>query len=103
MDDVLVVGAGPTGLALWIWLTEQGVGVHIIDKSSGPGETSRAMAVQARTLELYRQAGLAEAVVAAGHRNPTMNLWVRGRRRARISFEDRRADVTPCPFMLVYP
>ena len=53
--DVLVVGAGPTGLVLALWLTKLGVNVRIIDKTSQPGTTSRAVAVQARTLELYRQ------------------------------------------------
>jgi 2-polyprenyl-6-methoxyphenol hydroxylase-like FAD-dependent oxidoreductase len=57
--DVLVVGAGPTGLVLGLWLTLLGVRVRIIDKTAEPGTTSRAVAVQARTLELYRQIGLA--------------------------------------------
>ena len=56
--DVLVVGAGPTGLVLALWLTKLGVKVRIIDKTSQPGTTSRAVAVQARTLELYRQLDL---------------------------------------------
>ena len=103
MLEVLIVGAGPTGLALALWLTLQGVGVRIIDRSNGPGETSRAMAVQARTLELYRQLGLADAVVAAGHRNPGVNLWARGRRRARIALGDAGAALSPYPFILVYP
>lgn len=103
MEDVLIVGAGPTGLVLALWLKKQGVGFRIIDRSAGPGETSRAMAVQARTLELYRQLDLADAVVAAGHRNPSINLWARGKRRASISFGDAGADVTPYPFLLVYP
>ena len=103
MADVLIVGAGPTGLVLALWLTRQGIGVRIIDKSAGPGETSRALAVQARTLELYRQVGLADAVVAAGHRVPAMNVWARGRHRARVVFGDAGADVSPYPFVLVYP
>jgi 2-polyprenyl-6-methoxyphenol hydroxylase-like FAD-dependent oxidoreductase len=103
MDDVLIVGAGPTGLALALWLTRQGVGVRIVDKSAGPGETSRAMAVQARTLELYRQLGLAEAVVEAGHQTPALNLWARGERRARLPLNDAGAALTPYPFVLVYP
>ncbi len=101
--DVLIVGAGPTGLAHALWLTHQGVKVRIVDKSSGPGETSRAMAVQARTLELYRQLGLTDAVVAAGHPNPTMNLWANGKRRARLSMGDAGASVTPYPYILTYP
>ena len=54
-SDVLIIGAGPTGLVLALWLRRQGVKVRIIDKTPGPGTTSRALAVQARTLELYRQ------------------------------------------------
>jgi 2-polyprenyl-6-methoxyphenol hydroxylase-like FAD-dependent oxidoreductase len=64
--DVLIVGAGPTGLVLGLWLTLLGVRVRIVDKTEQPGTTSRALAVQARTLELYRQVGIADAVVAAG-------------------------------------
>jgi 2-polyprenyl-6-methoxyphenol hydroxylase-like FAD-dependent oxidoreductase len=103
MEQVLIAGAGPTGLALALWLTRQGVAVRIIDKSAGPGEASRALAVQARTLELYRQLGLADAVVAAGHEVPAINLWAQGRHRAHLSFGDAGADLTPFPFLLIYP
>ncbi|HEX4097962.1 MAG TPA: FAD-dependent oxidoreductase, partial [Caulobacteraceae bacterium] len=58
--DVLIAGAGPTGLALALWLTRSGVKVRIVDKAPEAGTTSRAMAVQARTLEFYRQLGFAE-------------------------------------------
>ena len=60
---VLIIGAGPTGLVLALWLTRLGVRVRIIDKTAEPGTTSRAVAVQARTLELYRQLDLSDAVV----------------------------------------
>ena len=40
--SVLIVGAGPTGLVLALWLTKQGVPVQIVDKTGGPGTTSRA-------------------------------------------------------------
>lgn len=101
--DVLIVGAGPTGLALALWLTRQGIAVRVVDKGSGPGEASRAMAVQARTLELYRQLGLAEAVIEAGYKTPAMNLWARGRRRARIPLQDAGAAISAYPFVLIYP
>ena len=101
--EVLIAGAGPTGLVLALFLTRQGVNVRIVDKTAGPGTTSRAVVVHARTLELYRQLGLAEEVVAAGMPNPGINLWVRGKRRAHISFGDAGADLTPYPFILVYP
>ena len=66
--DVLVVGAGPTGLVLALWLRRLGVRVRIVDMREGPGETSRALAVQARTLEFYRQIGIVDDVLAAGLR-----------------------------------
>jgi 2-polyprenyl-6-methoxyphenol hydroxylase-like FAD-dependent oxidoreductase len=101
--EVLIAGAGPTGLVLALSLAQQGVGVRIVDKTAEPGTTSRAVVVHARTLELYRQLGLAEDVIRAGTPNPGINLWVRGKRRARISFGDAGADLTPYPFILVYP
>jgi 2-polyprenyl-6-methoxyphenol hydroxylase-like FAD-dependent oxidoreductase len=54
-SDVLIIGAGPTFLVLALWLTEFGMKVRIVDKMAEPGTTSRALAVQARTLELYCQ------------------------------------------------
>ena len=78
------MGAGPTGLVLALWLTRQGVKVRIVDRTAAPGTTSRALAVQARTLELYRQLDLAAAVLERGHQVPAVNLWARGQRVARL-------------------
>src|SRR6516162_10616597 len=94
-SDVLIIGAGPTGLVLALWLTKFGVKVRIVDKTDAPGTTSRALAVQARTLELYRQLDLADAVVAKGHRVPAVNLWVKGEPAARLPFEKIGSDLTP--------
>src|SRR5213082_1837788 len=81
---VLIVGAGPTGLVLAYWLTRLGVRTRIIDKTAEPGTTSRAVAVQTRTLEFYRQVGLAGAVVEAGVKVAAANLWVGGANAARL-------------------
>lgn len=102
-NKVLIVGAGPSGLVLALWLTSQGIGVRIIDKSAGPGETSRAMAVQARTLELYSQLDLADTVVAAGHKDLAINFWAGGKRRAELSLGDAGAGLSPYPFILIFP
>ena len=93
--DVLIVGAGPTGLALALWLTSLGVKVRIVDKTDAPGTTSRALAIQARTLELYRQFDLTDEVLDQGHKVPAANLWVRGKRQTRVSFADFAGDITP--------
>jgi len=100
---VLVVGAGPTGLALALWLAKLGASVRIIDKTSGPGSTSRALAVQARTLELYAQLDLADEVLKRGHKTPAVNLWVKGESAARISFADVGEGLTPYPFLHTFP
>lgn len=102
-SDVLVVGAGPSGLVLALWLTRLGVKVRIVDKTDAPGTTSRALAVQARTLELYRQLDLADAVIAKGHRVPTINLWVKGERKAHVPLSDMGTGLTPYPFVQIFP
>jgi 2-polyprenyl-6-methoxyphenol hydroxylase-like FAD-dependent oxidoreductase len=88
---------------LALWLTKLGVKVRIIDRTAEPGTTSRALAVQARTLELYRQLDLADAVLAAGHRVPAVNLWVRGEAAARLAFETIGSGLTPYPFLKIFP
>ncbi|HWC65790.1 MAG TPA: FAD-dependent monooxygenase, partial [Thermoanaerobaculia bacterium] len=101
--SVLIVGAGPTGLVLALWLTKLGVRVRIVDAAAGPGTTSRALAVQARTLEFYGQAGLADAVVEAGRKVENLSFWVEGRRKSRMSIGRIGEDLSPYSFALVYP
>jgi 2-polyprenyl-6-methoxyphenol hydroxylase-like FAD-dependent oxidoreductase len=101
--EVLIVGAGPTGLVLALWLTRLGVRVRVIDKTAEPGTTSRALAVQVRTLELYRQLDLADAVVARGHKVPAVNMWASGARAARVSFASVGEALTPYSFFEIFP
>ncbi|MGC5704051.1 FAD-dependent monooxygenase [Pseudomonas sp. NFXW11] len=102
-SDVLIIGAGPTGLVLALWLRQQGVKVRIIDKTQGPGTTSRALAVQARTLELYRQLDLTQAIVERGHHVPAVNLWVKGDQAAQLPLSAIGEDLTPYPFLQIFP
>ena len=102
-SDVLIIGAGPTGLVLALWLTKLGIKVRIIDKTAEPGTTSRALAVHARTLELYRQLDLADFVVEHGHKVPAVNLWVKGEPEARLPFETVGEDLTAYPFLEIFP
>ncbi|MFQ6575966.1 FAD-dependent oxidoreductase [Pseudomonas sp. UM16] len=101
--EVLIVGAGPTGLVLALWLSKQGVSVRIIDKTAGPGTTSRALAVQARTLELYRQLDLTGAILERGHRVSAANLWIKGEAAARLPFNTIGSAFTPYPFLHIFP
>jgi len=101
--DVLIVGAGPTGLVLALWLARLNVRVRIIEKADAATTTSRALAVQARTLELYAQMGLADTVVSRGRRMTAANLWVAGRQVAHAPLGDMGAGISPYPFALIYP
>ena len=101
--QVLIVGAGPTGLVLALWLAKAGIPVRLVDKAPAPGATSRAVGVQARTLEFYRQLGIADAVVDAGVMVHAANLWSGGRKAGRLAFGDLGKGISPYPYMLIYP
>ena len=101
--EVLIVGAGPTGLVLAVWLARLGIRIRIIDKAQEPGTTSRALAVQVRTLELYRQLGFADQVVEAGLKFAAANFWARGRRAGHVEFGALGAPFSPYPYALIYP
>jgi 2-polyprenyl-6-methoxyphenol hydroxylase-like FAD-dependent oxidoreductase len=103
VTEVLIVGAGPTGLVLALWLARQGIGVRIIDKSTAIASSSRALAVQARTLEFYRQFGFADALVHRSRQVPAINLWVAGKVRARAVLADMGARLSPFPQPVIYP
>ncbi len=101
--DVLIVGAGPTGLTLANLLARGGVDFRIIDKKAGPTDESRALVVHAKSLELLDKLGLADEAVAGGQKMTAVEVLIRGRRAAELSFfGDRDEGVTPYPFALIY-
>ena len=98
--DVLIVGAGPTGLMLANQLARRGVHFLIIDRHSGPAQQTRAMAVHARTLEIYEKMGIADEALALGARGTGANMWANGRWNARVPIGDIGQGVSPFPFVL---
>lgn len=101
--EVLVVGAGPTGLMAADLLKRSGVDVRIVEQRLEPTRESRAFAVQARSLELLQSIGLAERFLSQGVRADSVNIHVRGRFRGGLDFKRARADDTPYPFILMIP
>lgn len=105
---VLIVGAGPTGLNLALSLARRGVRFRIISEANGPGEHSRAMVVQARTLEFYGQFGFADEVIAQGVIAESAHIReggddVRAHEVTKFSFRDLGDGISPYPFALAYP
>jgi len=98
---VLIAGAGPSGLALALWLAQAGIRPRVIERESVRPTTSRAIAVQARTLELYRQLGIADEVIAHGLRLDALNFWVDAKKVARLPFGELARGKSPYPFILM--
>src|SRR2546428_10695017 len=98
---VLGVRAGPTGLMLATPLGRRGVRARIIDRHTGPSLQTRALGVQAGTLEIYTYLGIVERALELGKRATGANIWVQGRRAARLPLGDIGRDLSPDPFLLI--
>ncbi|MEU4625250.1 FAD-dependent monooxygenase [Actinoplanes sp. NPDC023801] len=99
--EVLVVGAGPTGLMLANWLTRLGVRVIVADGKDGPTTESRALVVQARSLEIYDQLGIGDQVLEAAHRAEALAPGFGARAFGRIPLGRLGAGVTAYPYIEV--
>lgn len=99
--DVLIVGAGPTGLMLANQLARRGVRTLIIDRHAGPARETRALGVQARTLEIYSKLGVVKRALELGKIGTGANMWAEGRRMARVPLADAGARLSPYPYILI--
>ncbi len=94
---VLIAGGGPVGLTLAAELFRHGVPCRVIDKLIQPEVWSKAAAVQARTLEVFRDMGVSDAILSRGRPVYGINIHKRAERFAHVSTEVRG---TPYPFIL---
>jgi 3-(3-hydroxy-phenyl)propionate hydroxylase len=97
-STVLIVGAGPTGLTLALSLATAGVPVRLIDIKAAPATTSRAIGIQARTLELLDLFGLGETFVSLGLRAHAGNIYAKSRKLVHL---DLTRLQTRYPFILL--
>jgi len=88
---VLIVGAGPVGLALALALTRAGIGVRIVDKASQRSSTSKAIGLQYRVSEILAILGIAERFLAVGGSPTVVNMYV-GRRKLAALRSSRPLD-----------
>ena len=99
--DVLVAGAGPTGLMLAVWLQRKGIPHIVIDKKDGTGHQSRALGVQSRSMETYDMLGIGERACELGIHALAVNMWLNGKLVRRVPFADMGGGWSPHPYMHV--
>lgn len=99
--EVAIIGAGPTGLSLAVQFVRHGIDFVIIDKNEGITPYSKAIGVQARTLEIYDQIGLAQAAVEQGTIAERGRLFIGGEVRGELDFSNIGEGLSPFPFVLM--
>jgi len=98
--DVIIVGAGPSGLALACQFIRYGVDFVIFDKKETTTPHSKAIGVQARTLEIYEQIGLADKLIEQGAIAGKARMVVGGKVRGEVEFGEMGKGLSPYPFIL---
>jgi len=97
--SVLVVGAGPVGLTMAANLRRHGIGCRVVDKSPTPTETSKALVLWGRSLEMLDDLGIVGPFLAAGRLMGAANLYGEGRLLAHIPLDVEGTEY-PRPLML---
>jgi 2-polyprenyl-6-methoxyphenol hydroxylase-like FAD-dependent oxidoreductase len=100
--DVLIVGAGPVGLTLANDLLRRGVRYRLIDSVPQAGAATKAVGIQARTLELLAKMGVAHTAIERGLKTPLFNISSDGKRLISIDFREYLRE-SPYPYALMLP
>src|SRR5262245_53380505 len=98
--DVLTVRPGPTGLTLAVQLCAFGIRFRSIDRNEDRAHESRALAVQARTVEIFESLGIGQALVARGNSSVRLALHFEGGDAAQVELSGFAAADTRFPFIL---
>ncbi len=99
--DVIIIGAGPTGLSLASQLIRYGVDFIILDEKETTTPFSKAIGVQARTLEIYEQIDLAEKLIEQGAIAEKARLVESGEVRGEVDLSNVGGGMSPYPFLLL--
>src|SRR5215813_4486358 len=99
--DVVIIGADPTGLSLACQLVRYGIDFVLLEKNEGITPYSKAIGVQARTLEIYEQMGLAQKAIAQGAIAGKGRMLVGGEVRGEIDFSHIGEGLSPYPYVLM--
>lgn len=97
--DVLIVGAGPTGLMCAALLKRSGINCRIIDKNPYQVKESRALGIQARSMELFQNLGLVDKFLAKGVIAKGGKVYLHGKEKMTLNFIDIGRTDTPYPYI----
>jgi 2-polyprenyl-6-methoxyphenol hydroxylase-like FAD-dependent oxidoreductase len=98
--QVIIIGAGPTGLSLASQLLRYGIDFVILEKNEKTTPFSKAVVVQARTLEIFQEIGLAEKALSEGKVTTGLNLFYKGIQKAAVQISGLGEGLSPFPFAL---
>jgi 2-polyprenyl-6-methoxyphenol hydroxylase-like FAD-dependent oxidoreductase len=98
--QVVIVGAGPSGLSLAAQLLRYDIDFIIFDKKDRITDFSKALAVQARTLEIFRELGIARQAVQEGQTTTAFNIIYKGKPHGRVDISGLGQSISPFPFAL---
>ncbi|MBS0350688.1 MAG: FAD-dependent monooxygenase [Proteobacteria bacterium] len=101
--DILIVGAGPTGLMMACQLLRFGINFRIIDQQSEQTNESRAFGIQARSMEIFDNLDLAEAFLRKASKINSVNFYINGQHELKLNFNSRALATTPFPHIYLLP
>ncbi|KXJ96042.1 FAD binding domain-domain-containing protein [Microdochium bolleyi] len=94
--DVLVIGAGPTGLTMALELASRGVNFRLVDKADAPSVQSKALVLHARPLELLTRHGVRDELIAAGFTPGGASVFINGKQVTAVDLPDITSLVKGC-------
>src|SRR5580698_9332609 len=98
--QVVIIGAGPTGLSMAIQLMRYNIDFIIIEKNKTTTPFSKALVVQARTLEIFEEINLAQKAIAEGRITIALNAYENGKRKFKVDVNGLGGGVSQFPFAL---
>ena len=99
--DILIVGAGPTGLMLACQLAIHNISFRIIDKTEDHTTQSRALVIQARSVEILDQMGIADKAIQQGKIAKAIGAFFNGRKVLRVTVNNMGEGLTKFPHLLM--
>src|SRR5579862_9129504 len=101
--EVLIIGAGPTGLMMACQLLRFGIRFRIIDKQKDRAHESRAFAIQAKSMEILQNLGLADEFLRIARVGIDFAFFINGKKQVTANFKEFPHQTTPFPSVYFLP